>query len=200
MLRALSIAPFLIALWGGPVAAHSPVPGIEGFYIGLLHPFSTPPQALLMIGLGLLVGAFDVKKSQWLFGGFVIASLAGLWLGHSSESTDTFMFALAFGAFTAAALIPGRIAPLAIAMTAVGGFLIGEASIPDAGPVRDRFFTMSGSIVGASIGLLYLWGITRWLRERFAQEWVGIAFRVFAAWGGAISLLMFALRFAETTP
>lgn len=200
MRRAWSAAIFLLVLWAGPVAAHSPVPGIKGFYIGLLHPFSTPPQALMMIGLGLLVGAFSVKKVQWLLGSFALASLVGLLLGQSSVNLDTALFALAFCTFAFAALAPGKIAALAIVLTAIGGFLIGEASIPDAGPARDRFFTMSGSIVGANIGLLYLWGITRGLRERFTQEWVAIALRVVAAWGGAISLLMFALGFAAVTP
>ena len=51
-------------------------------------------------------------------------------------------------------------------------------------------------MVGANVGLLYVYGMILFVRERYTWEWVGIALRVAAAWLGAISLLMLALRFA----
>ena len=200
MTKAWRLAWLPLLLVAGPACAHAPVPGIEGFYIGLMHPFSTPPQALLMIGLGLLVGGYAIEKGRCYFVAFPLAIVLGLIVGSIAADLDTAMFAVAFLACVMAALAPGRLHPLAIAVIAVGGFLIGVASLPDDGPVRDRLFTMVGSILGASIGLLYLLGISVLVRERFYRAWVGVAFRVLAAWLGAISLLMLALGLANSVP
>jgi hypothetical protein len=179
-----------------PALAHSPVPGIEGFYIGILHPFSTPAQALLMLGLGLAVGAFAPRRAGWAMGTFLAATLIGILIGLIPADLDTALFATAFLAAAAAALAPGRLLPVAVALALVGGVLIGLASVPDPGPTRDRVITMMGSFVGANLGLLYLFGFGMIVRERYTQPWVAIAFRVAAAWVGAISLLMLALRLA----
>ncbi len=187
------LAPLLAA---GPAQAHAPIAGIEGFYIGLLHPFSTPSQALVMVGLGLLIGGFAAVQVKWQLVSFLVCVFLGVFLGSADWEPDAMLFALAFVACAAAALIPGKLVPLTLAMAAVGGFLIGSISIPDDGPVRDRIITMSGSVVGANIGLLYIFGIIHVVRERYTWPWVDIAFRVAAAWLGAISLLMLTLGLA----
>lgn len=184
-----------------PAAAHSPVPGIEGFYIGLLHPFSTPAQILLMLGLGLLVGALQPKHIQWAIGVFVFLTLGSMLSGLWMADTDTAMFALALVLSSSFALWAKIPPPIALLLTAVAAFLLGQVSIPDPGPMRDRVITMTGSFVGANLGLLYLAGGTMYLHERYTQKWVGIAFRIAAAWMGAIALVMLALDFAaDNTP
>ncbi|MDW3223916.1 MAG: HupE/UreJ family protein [Paracoccaceae bacterium] len=177
--------------------AHSPVPGIEGFYIGLLHPFSTPSQFLSMVGLALLVSSFELKMARWLLTVFLTGSLMGLMVGQQLSEPDPALFAVACAICVLAALSPGRLALLAVGLVGIGGYLIGVASIPDDGPTRDRLFTMSGSFVGANLGLLYLFGIIIFIRERYIWSWVGIAFRVVAAWVGTIALLMLALAFTR---
>ncbi|SNS75874.1 HupE/UreJ family protein [Tropicimonas sediminicola] len=196
MTRAWRLAWLPFLLGAGPAFAHSPVPGLEGFYIGMLHPFSTPAQALLMVGMGLLASGYASERERYHFAAFPVATILGLILGSSSADLDPAMFATAFAVCALAALAPGRVHLLAVALVALGGFLIGAASIPDAGPLRDRLFTMSGSLVGANLGLLYLFGIILVLKQRFTWDWVGIALRVAAAWVGAISLLMLALGLA----
>ena len=191
--RLVWLVPFLGA---SPAQAHAPFPGLEGFYIGLLHPFSTPSQAAMMIGVAFAVGGFGVEKARWQLAAFLVTSFAGLFLGSASMDLEQVMFAVAFVACAFAALAAGKLAPAVIGLTAVSGFLIGSASIPDAGPARDRLFTMSGSMVGANVGLLYIFGLVNVVRERYTWPWVGIAFRVAAAWLGAIALLMLALGFA----
>ncbi|MEM1050059.1 MAG: HupE/UreJ family protein [Pseudomonadota bacterium] len=186
-----------VAAAATPAHAHSPVPGIEGFYVGLLHPFSTPSQVLLMVGLGLVAGAFATERARWLLAGFLVASFAGLIFGPGILDLDPLLFAMAFATCALAALAPNKLAPLAITLLGIGGYLIGKASIPDDGPMRDRLFTMSGSIVGANLGLLYLYGFNTIVRERYTWDGVGIAFRVIAAWVGAIALLMLALGFVD---
>lgn len=55
---------------------------------------------------------------------------------------------------------------------------------------------MTGSFVGANIGLLYVAGAVIFAKDRFTQQWVQLAFRVVSAWLGAIALVMLALQFA----
>ncbi len=184
-----------------PVQAHSPVPGIEGFYVGLLHPFSTPAQALLMIGLGLFIAGLEQAHMRNVFSAFFITMLVGILPGIWIAEPDTAMFGVAMAVCALAALWPGTPLPLALAMIAVGGLFMGQVSIPDPGPERDRIITMSGSFVGANIGLLYVAGGVFFLKERYPQQWLQIGFRVAAAWLGAISLVMLALSFAtDGTP
>ena len=197
MKRSWRLAWLAVLAGPTPAFAHSPVPGFEGVYVGLIHPFSTPSQALLMIGSSLLVGGFSTERARWLLLGFLIASLVGLAVGPRIPDIDPYLFALAFVACAFAALVPGRLMLLAIASLSFGGFLIGQVSIPDDGPTRDRLFTMLGSMIGANVGLLYLFGIYLVIRERFTWPWVGVAFRVVAAWLGAIASLMLALRYAQ---
>lgn len=181
----------------GPVHAHSPVPGIEGIYVGAIHPFSTPSHVLLMVGLGLLAGAHKAEIARWMLAGFLGACLCGLVFGPRDGIGDATVFAMAFITCSFTALFPRRLLPLAIGLICVGGVMVGVLSIPDDGPARDRIFTMSGSFVGANLGLLYLFGICLVIRERCPWPWVDIAFRVAAAWLAAIALLMLALGFAQ---
>jgi hydrogenase/urease accessory protein HupE len=190
-----------MAAWPAPACAHSPVPGFEGFYTGLFHPFSTPSQALLILGIGLLAGGFDVARARWYLGAFLAATLFGLFMGgmfpgSGAADVDAILFAAAFAACAWSALGPGKLAPIAIALVAIGGVLIGILSVPDPGPTRDRIITMTGSVLGANAGFLYVLGFVLFVRDRFMWEWVKIAFRVVAAWLGAISLVMLALGFA----
>ncbi len=193
-LRRVGWLPLILA--ASPVEAHAPIAGIEGFYIGLLHPFSTPSQALVVIGLGLMIGGFVAEKVRWQLGAFLICVFFGVFLGSAAWELDALLYALVFAACATAALLPGRLTFLAIALTAIGGLLIGSVSIPDDGPTRDRIITMSGSIVGANLGLLYIFGIIHLIQQRYTWAWVAIAFRVAAAWLGAIALLMLALGLA----
>jgi hydrogenase/urease accessory protein HupE len=189
-------AGLAMAVWPGPAHAHSSVPGIDGFYVGLFHPFSTPSQALVILGLGVLAGGFSPIRARWLLGAFLAATLLGLFLVSGSLPIEAMMFAVAFLASTSFALRPGYLLPLAIGLVAVGGVLIGTVSVPDPGPIRDRVITMTGSIIGANIGLLYVFGLILFVREHYSWNWVGIALRVLAAWLGAISLVMLALQYA----
>ncbi|MFV0409516.1 MAG: HupE/UreJ family protein [Paracoccus sp. (in: a-proteobacteria)] len=184
----------VLALAPTPALAHSPIPGLKGFYTGMLHPFSTPAQALLVIALGLLIGWFEARRARWTLAAFFIAMLGGGLMGGGPRPLDALLFAGAFAACALAALTPGRLFPLVLAITAISGWVIGIVSVPDPGPDRARIITLSGAFVGANLGLLYLWGTSQFIRERYPQVWIGIAFRIAAAWIGALALIMLALR------
>jgi hydrogenase/urease accessory protein HupE len=194
-------APWLVlaacACMSRPAHAHSPIPGIEGFYVGLLHPFSTPAQVLTMLGLGLFISGFRQRQAQMGVAAFLVATLASIVSGLWINDPDPVLFGSALAICALAALWPGTWAPVALALIAIGGFLIGQASIPDPGPLRDRIITVAGSFVGANVGLLYVWGGVTFLKERYARPALEIAPRVLAAWLGAIALVMLALGFAS---
>ncbi len=182
----------------GPAAAHSPLPGIEGFYAGLLHPFTTPDQALALLASGLLLGGFDMQRLGVAFGAATIGLAAGLALGTPTGDPAPWLFGLAALAATFAALAPGRALPLVVFLSLVAGALLGWASLPDAGPPRDRAFTVAGSVTGAALGLLYIAGGIDLLRDRIRAQVFCIALRVLAAWIAAIALLMLALGLGES--
>lgn len=175
------------------------MPGVDGFYLGLLHPLSTPAQACLMTGLGLLAGALGPERAKWICLAFLLTSLGGVMAGAAGAELDAVLFCLAFLCSALAALIPGALVLLCVALAATGGALIGIVSVPDPGPAADRMFTMSGSVVGANLALLYLFGAVHFVQTRFSLPWVRVALRVVAAWVGAISVLMLALTVSGPT-
>jgi hydrogenase/urease accessory protein HupE len=182
----------------GPAAAHSPLPGIDGFYAGLLHPVSTPDQALALLATGLLLGGFAMQRLHWAFGAATIGLAAGLALGTPTGDPAPWLFGLATLAATFAALAPGRALPLVVLLSLGAGAVLGWASLPDAGPSRDRAFTMAGAATGAALGLLYLAGCIDLLRDRIRASALCIALRVLAAWIAAITLLMLALHLGQS--
>ncbi|MEQ9694577.1 HupE/UreJ family protein [Shimia sp. SDUM112013] len=191
--QARLLAVIGLVMMAGPAYAHAPIPGIKGFYVGLLHPFSTPAQALVMLGTGLLVAGYAEDSVRWLLAGFLACSLLGVIFGSADSTLDPTLFGATVLICSFTALLPGRLLPAALVLVGGAGLLIGSASIPDDGPTRDRLFTTSGSIVGASLGLLYLFGILYYIRKRAQAAWLGIVVRVVAAWIGAVAMLMLAL-------
>lgn len=180
----------------GAASAHSPIPGIKGFYTGLLHPLTTPAQMLLLLGLGLLIAGFAVQMVRWHLLAYLAATLVGAIAAAGLDDVDTGLFTIAMAACALAALVPGKFAPVVFLTAAVGGVLMGVEAMPDPGPTRDRIITLSGSLIGANLLLLYLFGAVHFVKQRYGQAWVRIAFRIAAAWIGAISMVMLALRFA----
>ena len=163
----LRLCAVLLALYAAPPAqAHSPVPGIEGFYVGLLDPLSAAPQALVLLGLGLLIASFDKSKAVWQLVAFAAASLAGIVLGASLLRFDAALLATATVAGALAAFAPSRQWVVCLVLAVIGGFYVGAVSIPDPGPVRDRIITVSGSFVGANLALLYVFGAIVYAKEK----------------------------------
>lgn len=194
-MRPAGIGVAALLLLSGPAYAHSPIPGIAGFYQGLLHPFSTPPQALLLIGLGLLAGGFEKDRARWMLLAFCAAMAVAMISGYGGVS-DTFLYVVAILASTLAALSHKSLYLLAIISLFLGGSLIGCVSIPDGGLMRDRLIVMTGSFAGANLALLYVTGLVYIINDRVSLTWTPIGFRVAAAWIAALSGIMLAIQFA----
>lgn len=191
--RVLAWFVFAIVLTHPTVAAaHNPLPGLEGFYVGLLHPLSTPDQALALVAMALVLGSFAMPTLLPAFGALVLGLLAGLIWGQRDIDDVQWLVGLAAIAAVWAALFPGR-GRLAVAvLTAIAGIGLGLASVPAAGPPLDRGVTMAGSFFGAFLATLYLAGLLEYLRNRYQVPWLNIGLRVVAAWIGAIAIIMLA--------
>ena len=90
-------------------AAHSPMPGFEGFYVGLLHPLSTPGQLLALLATGLMLGhRFPAQfPAAWVI--FAVALIAGMSLGQAGLELgyeETLLFSIAVVAASLSALYP----------------------------------------------------------------------------------------------
>lgn len=181
--------------------AHSPMPAMEGFYVGLLHPVSTASPLLCVLALGLLLshGGPRYFSRSWAVyaGGLAIgltAGIAGLWV---FLWLDMAVLSLAIFAAALAALAPGRLWPLPIVVAGLAAGCLGVTITPDPGPSVDVAFTVTGTFVGANVGLLYVAAAAQWIRQQFTMAWVSIGLRVLAAWIAAIAVLLMALSIAD---
>ena len=187
-------AGFTVSLAAVPASAHSPVPGIEGFYVGLLDPLSAAPQLLLLLALGLLVGGFDNRLMVRPLSAFFLATLIGIVFGAGLPALNAALLAAAVLCSAVAAAVPGRYLIHAVVMATAAGLLIGAVSIPDPGPLRDRVITVSGSFVGANVGLLYVAGGILFLREKYAGRRVAALFRSAAVFVCAAATVLLAFH------
>ena len=196
-------AAAVVGLGPGPAAAHGPIDGIEGFYVGFLHPVSTPPQLLALLALGLLlVHGWPDRAGRWL-GAFVGALAVGMAAGQAGldpAPLPPVLLAVAVAVAALAALAPAAPGWTRLVAAAATGLLVGVVSTPDPGPMRATLITLAGSFVGANLATVYATGAAGWLRERFPRPWVHIGQRVLSAWVAAIAALMLAFAFASGLP
>ncbi len=172
--------------------AHSPIPGIEGFYIGILHPLSTPSQLLALLAMGVMLGLRWPKWFSVSWVTFAAAMLLGMGLGQFGvmPGGEPMLLLVAILAAILSALYPTGFLTTFVILLGVCGMLIGVLSIPDKGSLRATIITLLGSLVGSNLALLYMASGVGWLRERFAQQWLRIGLRIIAAWMAAIGILM----------
>ena len=177
-------------------AAHAPIPGLMGFYVGMLHPLSTPPQFLALFALGLMLGQQFPRDFLVCWIVFAICCFAGMLLGQTvgmQGTENAWLLAICLIAALLAALLPNGLFLPWLVLTGGAGLLVGVLSTPDPGHWRATLISLVGSFVGANLALLFSTGGVGWLTERFTQHWVRIGFRIIAAWIAAISFLMLAL-------
>ncbi|XYK81029.1 MAG: hypothetical protein ROO70_02160 [Labrenzia sp.] len=197
-MRAAGLGLGILFVSTGAAQAHSPVPGIEGFYVGLLHPLSSPAQILLILSAGFLIGGFPRDRVRWLLAAFLGFSVAGLFWSGGNVS-DALAYSIAIATSAPAAASANRFFPAAAVCVAIAGLLLGAMSVPDGGLMWDRFVTMSGSLAGLNILMLYLSGCVVVLKERVQWAMLPVAFRIAAAWIAAVSSMMLAIQFAPAS-
>lgn len=199
--RTLAAGSCIAAVCLAPAVAlaHSPIPGIEGFYSGLLHPFSSVAQLLALLAFAVLLGRGFGRSAAASLPALAVSLLVGIVLGQFALTADWLQGGLLVVAVAAAAISAlFRLLPIMVPVlfALVVGVLVGIASTPDPGPLRATLITLTGSFVGANLLVLYVSVGVDWVSRTYSQQWVQIGIRVVAAWIGAISVLMTAFAFA----
>ena len=170
-----------------------------GFYVGMLHPLSTPPQILALLAIGLMLGQNFPRDFLVCWMVFAICCVAGMLLGQTvgmRGAENAWLLAVSVIAASLAALLPNGLLVPWLVLAGISGLLLGILSTPDPGHWRATLISLLGSFVGANLVLLYSSGGIGWLKERFKQPWIRVGLRVIAAWIAAISILMLALDIA----
>ncbi len=201
-LRALAAATCVATVCLAPTVAvaHSPIPGIEGFYTGLLHPLSNVAQLLALLALAVMLGHGFRQSPASSLAALAFGLLIGIVLGQLALTSDWLQAGLLIAAVAAAAtsaLFPALPIVVAALFALVVGILVGIASTPDPGPLRATLMTLAGSFVGATLFVPSVADGVAWIRQKYTKHWVQVGIRVVAAWICAISVLMTALAFAS---
>lgn len=181
--------------WPAPAWAHGAVPGVQGIYWGMLHPFTSGPQLLALFALSLVIQQ-RLPDSEDVFHGFWISCLAGAGaaaLGLSGHDVDMPLLACAI---LAAVLVASavRLPLAAVLVLAVGcGLFSGYLSWPDPGAAGDMLFSALGAILGSVLIVIVVAGAVEALWQAVRWPWLPIAVRVAGSWIAAISVLLGAL-------
>jgi hydrogenase/urease accessory protein HupE len=114
-----------------------PIPGLEGFYLGMVHPLSTPPQLLALLALGLLLGQGWPQKFIIAWRAFALAAIGGLTLGvagYGHSLGERALLVIALAASSLAAIAPASVIVPVTMVAGAGGLFLGMVSTPDPRP------------------------------------------------------------------
>jgi len=181
-----------ILLLPGAALAHSAVPGIGGFYNGLLHPLVVPAHLLVLIALGLWLGQQELPRIEAALLAFGLLLLAGLAFSRFAAPGGVQMSlllacALATGLLVAAARPLPRTA--AAALAGLIAVLLGLDSAPEGSGTRAQVIALAGVAIGAHLLLLNVVALTSYAR----RPWLKVGVRVLGSWSAASALLVLAL-------
>lgn len=193
----------LLGLLPQQAFAHAPIEGFEGFYKGILHPVTTPEQMLLVVGLSLMALVASRRTVGFMLAGYSLALLVGAAWILALRPELQFLPALLALAFVAGALAAASVAPSALVAAGIGagaGLLMGAESVPDPGPTNSVVITLTGSLLGAALLLVYCYGLLDELRKRIDRPWTEIVIRALGAWVVAAALLVGALLLGPGLP
>jgi hydrogenase/urease accessory protein HupE len=187
----------LVTLWPETAWAHGSIPGMQGFYWGMLHPFTSGPQILALFALSLVLQQRQPNSQDMLIGFLAgcIAGAAAAALGITGLDSDVplTLFAVATGILTASAL---KLPVPALTVTGgIGGLLNGYVSWPDPGSASGMMPSALGAIVGSALIVIVVAGLIEIVRQKTGWAWLPIAVRVAGSWLAAISVLLGALLF-----
>lgn len=188
-----------VLIWPDPAWAHGSVPGLQGIYAGMLHPFTSGPQLLALFAMALVIQQ-RLPDSEDAFHAFWASCLAGAGVaaagfGGLNPDVPLTAFAVLAGVLAASALRLPLPALLLLGITC--GLLSGYLSWPDPGARGDMMFTACGAIIGSVLIVIAIAGIIETVWQVAKWPWLPIAVRVAASWETAIAILLGALLFRK---
>jgi hydrogenase/urease accessory protein HupE len=187
----LLFATFL-SLFSSAVWAHAPVPGLNSFLNGAVHPLLIPAHTILLISLGLLIGRQGGDSIRKVLPVFMVLAIPGVMLSTWVEGGDYWVLIILVFAFCFGALIAlGKTLPTwhLIVLAVTTAMLIGVDSAQTAFSGEERYIALGGTVVGASILLIYASGLTEYLQKL----WQGIPVRIIGSWVAASAIMVLTL-------
>lgn len=179
-----------------PALAHSPIEGLDDFYVGLLHPLFVPSHLLGVLTLGFLVAQQGVQRVQPAVLVYFVTLAAGLaaTLTGAEPAVEMALLAIAMllGVLVAAAVT----LPLAVVLVVAGalGALLGLDSAQPQLQGAGRLGALLGTAIGASLLMLYALVFGEWFSKR---AWQRIGLRVAGSWAAASALLVLTLALSR---
>jgi hydrogenase/urease accessory protein HupE len=188
---------WLCACLPSVASAHGSVPGMNRFVTGILHPFTEPSHALLLVTGGLWLGQRALLRGQPALPVFAVALIAGLcvsaagWelpIGHALSLVAAVLALITLWA-------PARPAhPAAMAcLLGLGGVGVGLDSGFGSANGWPVAISLLGTAMGCFILLLNVAALSHAMQRR-AITTLGV--RILSSWLAACAVLMMALGFA----
>lgn len=168
---------------------------MQGLYWGMLHPFTSGPQILLLIALSLFVQQ-RLPESENTFNGLCIGCLLGAGAAASGLAAPDVDVGLVIGAIVVGTLVTSALGRRSMFLWAVGviaGLLCGYTSWPEPGPLPDMLYSGAGAIIGSIVIIILVAGGTELIWQKTGWPWISIAVRVVGSWTTAIAVLLGAL-------
>ncbi len=180
--------------------AHPALPGVGGFWGGLLHPFIVPAHVLAIAAAGLLVAQMlksAPAAARWsgpaaFTAGLIAGSIAIAGAFVPTHANELLLgLAALCGVWIAVGRTPLRFTPLMIA--GLTGLVVALDSPPHAILLRQAILMQIGTVSGA----LALFTVLQEIACRLRRDWQHIGLRILGSWAAASAILVLALRFAK---
>jgi urease accessory protein len=190
----------VLFLWVSQASAqaHSPVKGMGDFINGLLHPVTTLPHVLIILGLGLLAGRQPIRTLKLPLAIFLPLSAVALAFTATGWITAVYpplllSLALVLGACLALDWKPSAVATAVLFAAAAIGLGLDSGVETDA--AIKRFKTLAGNWL--SINVL-IFDLAIYISLGAHRPWLRIALRIAGSWMMAIALMMLAFALKPT--
>lgn len=196
--RAAFVLAALVALVEPhPALAHTAVPGLGGFYGGLLHPVLVPAHALALLGLGLWLGQQDARDRfafLMIFAAALIAGIGAVVAAFAFEDAEIGVLATAGVAGVLVAVARPVVRLVSAALAVMLGIALALDSVPEQISMRASLIELAGTAIGAWIALMAVASLGAAAR----RPWQRIGIRILGSWTGAAAIFVLALRFARS--
>jgi urease accessory protein len=171
--------------------AHSPFEGANTFHTGLLHPIVVPSETIVLVALGLFLGASGAARSRmgivYLASGLLAAMVASEWISVPPDWTTTALLVLAL---MMASLVAAQVTP-PIAITGFAAFATGAVTALDAASQEYGVDLLLAGIATA-VAATAVTTVVASIVVDARQQWLRIATRVVGSWIAAASLMYLA--------
>lgn len=188
------VAAALILLAPASASPH-PIPGVGGFYAGMLHPLTAIEFLLPMIALSLLAGQQSRESAIAILVTFPLSLAAGASLGIPSRVPSIVAWVNLRPMAVLGLLVAARPLPPSVAAD-VGtllGLTIGLADCAELGGQVSPWRFIPGLALAGLLLVTYGIGSVR----RLSAPWIRIGFRVIGSWIAAVGILVLSLRWAH---